>query len=96
MIDFIKNLFVKDDEEDLLTKLPDSVVLLNNQGSFLWHNDLAQKSLSAIKENFAKVETISTASTWHGVTYKKDSAVLKDALNKLVSEKDYPNKLWEE
>lgn len=50
----------------------------------------------AIKENFAKVETISTASTWHGVTYKKDSAVLKDALNKLVSEKDYPNKLWEE
>lgn len=54
MIDFIKNLFVKDDEEDLLTKLPDSVVLLNNQGSFLWHNDLAQKSLSAIKENFAE------------------------------------------
>ena len=54
MINFIKNLFVKDDEEDLLTKLPDSVVLLNNQGSFLWHNDLAQKSLSAIKENFAE------------------------------------------
>lgn len=54
MIDFIKNLFVKDDEEDLLTKLPDSVVLLNNQGSFLWHNDMAQKSLSAIKENFAE------------------------------------------
>lgn len=54
MIDFIKNLFVKDEEENLLTKLPDSVVLLNCQGSFLWHNDLAQKNLSAIKENFAE------------------------------------------
>lgn len=54
MIDFIKNLFVKEEEEDLLTKLPDSVVLLNNQGSFLWHNNLAQKSLSEIKENFAE------------------------------------------
>lgn len=54
MIDFIKNLFVKDEEEDLLTKLPDSVLLLNKQGSFLWHNNLAQKNLSAIKENFAE------------------------------------------
>ena len=51
MFNFIKNLFLKD-EEDLLTKLPDNVVLLNNQGSFLWCNDLAQKNLSNIKENF--------------------------------------------
>lgn len=55
MFDFIKNLFTKDEEdEDLLTKLPDNVVLLNNQGSFLWFNDLAQKNLSAIKENFSE------------------------------------------
>ncbi|MBR1681526.1 HAMP domain-containing histidine kinase [bacterium] len=55
MIDFIKNLFVKDEEEeDLLTKLPDSVVLLNNQGSFLWFNDLAQKNLSNLKDNFSE------------------------------------------
>jgi len=54
MINFIKNLFVKDEEEDLLTKLPDNVVLLNNQGSFLWFNDLAQKNLSDLKDNFSE------------------------------------------
>ena len=54
MIEFIKNLFSKDEEEDLLTKLPDNVVLLNPQGSFLWHNDLAQKTLSGLKENFTE------------------------------------------
>lgn len=55
MLEFIKNLFVKnDEEEDLLTKLPDNVVLLNNQGSFLWYNDLAQKTLSGLKENFTE------------------------------------------
>ncbi|MBR1943061.1 hypothetical protein IJ843_04945 [bacterium] len=55
MLDFIKNIFVKeDDTEDLLTKLPDNVVLLNNQGSFLWYNDLAQKNLTNIKDNFAE------------------------------------------
>lgn len=54
MIEFLKNLFAKDEEEDLLTKLPDNVVLLNNQGSFLWYNDLAQKTLSDLKENFAE------------------------------------------
>ena len=55
MLEFIKNLFVKnEEEEDLLTKLPDNVVLLNPQGSFLWCNDLAQKTLSGLKENFAE------------------------------------------
>ena len=54
MLDFIKNLFVKDEEEDLLTKLPDNVVLLNHQGSFLWYNDLAQKTLTEIKETFSE------------------------------------------
>ena len=54
MFDFIKNLFVKEEEEDLLTKLPDNVVLLNNQGSFLWYNDLAQKNFAEIKDNFSE------------------------------------------
>lgn len=55
MLEFVKNLFVKnDEEEDLLTKLPDNVVLLNPQGSFLWCNDLAQKTLSGLKENFSE------------------------------------------
>ena len=54
MIKFIKNLFVKEEEEDLLTKLPDNVVLLNNQGSFIWYNDLAQKNFSFMKENFSE------------------------------------------
>ena len=54
MINFIKNFFVhEEEEENLMSKLPDIVVLLNNQGSFLWYNDLAQKTLSELKENFA-------------------------------------------
>ena len=54
MINFIKNFFVQEEEEEnLMSKLPDNVVLLNNQGSFLWCNDLAQKTLSSIKENFS-------------------------------------------
>ena len=55
MLEFIKNLFVKnDEEEDLLTKLPDNVVLLNNQGSFLWYNDLAKETLNGLKDNFTE------------------------------------------
>lgn len=56
MFDFFKNLFNSKDEEeeDLLTKLPDNVALLNNQGSFLWYNDVAQKTLSKLKENFSE------------------------------------------
>lgn len=54
MINFIKNLFVKEEEEDLLMKLPDNVALLNNQGSFLWYNDLAEKTLNSLKENFSE------------------------------------------
>ena len=54
MMNFIKNFFVhEEEEENLMSKLPDIVVLLNNQGSFLWYNDLAQKTLSELKENFA-------------------------------------------
>ena len=51
MFEFFKNLFNNKDEEeeDLLTKLPDNVALLNNQGSFLWCNDVAQKTLSKLK-----------------------------------------------
>lgn len=56
MFDFFKNLFNNKDEEeeDLLTKLPDNVALINNQGSFLWCNDVAQKTLSKLKENFSE------------------------------------------
>lgn len=56
MFEIFKNLFNNKDEEeeDLLTKLPDNVALLNNQGSFLWCNDVAQKTLSKLKENFSE------------------------------------------
>lgn len=56
MFEFFKNLFNNKDEEeeDLLTKLPDNMALLNNQGSFLWCNDVAQKTLSKLKENFSE------------------------------------------
>ncbi len=57
MIDFFKNLFKfnkNDEDDDLLNNLPDSVVLLNAQGSFIWYNDVAHKVLSNLKETFAE------------------------------------------
>ena len=56
MFDFFKNFFInkKDEDEDLLSKLPDCVVTLHKSGSFIWCNDLSVKTLSLLKEDFAE------------------------------------------
>ena len=56
MIDLIKKIFrlkSNEDDDDMLSKLPDSVALLNSQGSFIWYNDVAGDILSELKDTFA-------------------------------------------
>ena len=50
---------------------------------------------SAIRDNYATAKVIKTTATWYGVTYKEDANSVREALKKLVEEKEYPNKLWD-
>lgn len=46
----------------------------------------------ADKEGVIKV--ITTGAQWFGVTYKEDAPVVKESIEKLVKEGQYPDKLW--
>ena len=48
----------------------------------------------AIKEDRVKVDLLSTNAIWHGVTYKEDKEEVVKAIDELIKEKIYPNKLW--
>lgn len=48
----------------------------------------------AIKEDRVKVDLLSTNAIWHGVTYKEDKEEVVKAIDELIKEKVYPNKLW--
>ena len=48
----------------------------------------------AIKEGRVEVDLLSTNAIWHGVTYKEDKEEVVKAINELIKEKVYPNKLW--
>lgn len=48
----------------------------------------------AIKEDRVEVDLLSTNAIWHGVTYKEDKEEVVKAIDKLIKEKVYPNKLW--
>ena len=50
---------------------------------------------STIRDNYAIAKVIKTTATWYGVTYKEDADSVREALKKLVEEKEYPNKLWD-
>lgn len=50
---------------------------------------------STIRDNYATAKVIKTTATWYGVTYKEDANSVREALKKLVEEKEYPNKLWD-
>ena len=50
----------------------------------------------AIKENYATCRVLETKANWYGVTYKEDAPGVKEALHRLVAEKEYPSNLWEE
>lgn len=47
-----------------------------------------------IKED-GTIEVIPTFSLWFGVTYKEDAPFVKESLNKLIVNGEYPSNLWE-
>ena len=48
----------------------------------------------AIKEDRVEVDLLSTNAIWHGITYKEDKEEVVKAIDELIKEKVYPNKLW--
>ena len=48
----------------------------------------------AIKVDRAEDDLLSTNAIWHGVTYKEDKEEVVKAIDELIKEKVYPNKLW--
>ncbi|RYY22922.1 MAG: nucleotidyltransferase [Chitinophagaceae bacterium] len=71
-------------------------------------NDFLDKNLNAPKAEFfipivadqfindgsGVIKVIPTSSQWFGVTYKEDAPEVKESLNKLVENGEYPAKLW--
>lgn len=47
-----------------------------------------------IKEG-GTIEVIPTSSLWFGVTYKEDAPFVKESLDKLIKDGEYPSLLWE-
>ncbi len=41
-----------------------------------------------------KIDVIPTTSLWFGVTYKEDAPFVKNSLDKLIKEGEYPENLW--
>lgn len=49
---------------------------------------------TTMNEKAVTVDLLKTDSVWHGVTYREDKEEVVTAINKLIEEKIYPNKLW--
>jgi dTDP-glucose pyrophosphorylase len=47
-----------------------------------------------IRDGEGVIKVIPTSSQWFGVTYKEDAPEVKESLNKLVQEGEYPEGLW--
>lgn len=47
-----------------------------------------------ITEGKAEVKVLSTTAQWFGVTYQEDKEAAVSKLNQLISEGEYPSKLW--
>lgn len=43
----------------------------------------------------SSIEIIPTTSSWFGVTYKEDAPYVKDSLNQLIKNGEYPKSLWD-
>lgn len=48
----------------------------------------------AIEEG-KKVKVLNTNASWYGVTYREDLGSVKEAINKMIEEGEYPKNLWE-
>lgn len=54
--------------------------------------DVVQQSIA---EEGARVEVLETKARWYGITYKEDLPVVVKAINEMIEEGVYPNKLWQ-
>lgn len=63
-------------------------------------NDLSAEFLlpmmlaKGVKEDFCDLNIIRTKSTWYGITYKEDTQILKDVIQKKINNNEYKNNLW--
>lgn len=70
--------------------------------SFLQEHGQKEKSefyIPVVADQFIKegndVVVIPTSSSWFGVTYKEDAPVVKQKLNALIKDGEYPSSLWD-
>ncbi len=70
-------------------------------GSFLANHGKELKSeffIPIVADQFikegGKVEVIPTTSLWFGVTYKEDAPFVEQSLHKLITNGEYPDRLW--
>ncbi len=47
-----------------------------------------------VKNGGGVIKVIPTSSQWFGVTYKEDAPVVKESVDTLVNNKEYPASLW--
>lgn len=62
-----------------------------NSCEFLLPNSI----FKLINDKKVSVKVLPTSEKWYGVTYKEDKKGLVDAINKMIDEGKYPNKLWD-
>ena len=48
-----------------------------------------------IKENKIKIKVLPTTAHWYGITYKEDLESVRNALEEMVNNGEYPNRLWQ-
>ncbi|MDD4187942.1 MAG: hypothetical protein PHX04_04190 [Bacilli bacterium] len=49
---------------------------------------------TGIKDKKCQISVLSSSSSWMGVTYKEDVPNIKNKLNELIKNKEYPEDLW--
>ena len=64
-----------------------------------YENPKAEFFIPIIAEDFirnrgGKIDMIRTSSQWFGVTYREDANGVRESLNTLIREKEYPEYLW--
>jgi hypothetical protein len=48
-----------------------------------------------ISQGKGVIKVIPTSSSWFGVTYKQDAPAVKESIDSLVSNGEYPGGLWD-
>ena len=49
---------------------------------------------NAVENKEKEVKVLRTTAKWHGVTYKEDTPIVKNAIKSLIDNNEYPNNLW--